>query len=573
MNGATVCQAPGQNSCLQRKTRTVQRSRIAAGLLQTVVVEGTLGVMSSSRPDFPIPTKTPVPDLPDRAEVVVIGAGHNSLVCAAYLARAGLGVLVLEANAEPGGNTRTEELTLAGFAHDSCSSAHVLIQNNPLIRDDELGLVADHGLTYLATDPAVVMPQPDGDVLVMHRDLAGTADELARWSPADARAFEALIQEWRGGLAAAHGRWSSHLPQQDDDTTRRYVDLRRRSAWDVVHDRFEHPVVRSFLIWLAMATIQDPRRPGTGFLPSSLAAGRLDFGWTTPLGGSQALPDALIRVIDSHGGRVVCSAAVTGIETGTDGAQAVRVGDHRIRVDRAVVAGGHLAQLPGLLRGAPPTADLALARDAWRPGLSVLAVHAALRGDLGFGESGIATAAAGLGTADGVVRHLDRFAAGEWDADDPWLLVVNQTVVDPGRRPPGGGGTFKILTIAPWELSGGRDWDAEKDEYGARIVDLVRRTATGLAADDILAMRTESPLDVAAHNPQNLGGSCHGGEFLLDGATVSGWQRYDTDVPGLFLTGSTVHPGGSVSGRPGRNAARVVLTSLGLDPLAVMGPT
>ena len=68
-------------------------------------------------------------------------------------------------------------------------------------------------------------------------------------------------------------------------------------------------------------------------------------------------------------------------------------------------------------------------------------------------------------------------------------------------------------------------------------------------------MRTESPVDVAAHNPQNLGGSCHGGEFLSDGRVVPGWTRYDTDVPGLFLTGATTHPGGSVSGRPGRNAA------------------
>ena len=514
-------------------------------------------------------------DLPDRAEVVVIGAGHNSLVCAAYLARAGLEVLVLEAGPTPGGNTRTEELTLPGFAHDSCSSAHVLIQSNPLIRDDELGLVSQLGLQYVATDPAVVMPQPDGDVLVMHRDLAGTVDEIARWSPDDARAFEELIGEWRSGLAAAHGRWSSHLPQpQDDPVTGQYLHLRRRSAWDVVHARFRHPVVRSFLLWLAMATIQDPRRPGTGFLPSSLAAGRLDFGWATPVGGSQALPEALIRFIEAHGGRVVCDSPVAALGTDATGVRTVRVGarggGHEVRVGRAVVAGGHLAQVAGMLDA--PTPDLVTARDEWRPGLSVLAVHAALRGNPGFGAAGVASAAAGLGTADGVVRHLDRFAAGEPDADDPWLLVVTQTVVDPGRAP-GGGATFKILTIAPHELAGGRDWAAVKDEHGARLVELVRKRATGLDPGDVLAVRTESPLDVAAHNPQNLGGSCHGGEFLHHGEVIPGWTRYDTDVPGLFLTGSTTHPGGSVSGRPGRNAARTVLVALGLDPLAVMGPS
>jgi len=511
-------------------------------------------------------------DLPESAEVVVIGAGHNSLVCAAYLARAGLEVLVLEANETAGGNTRTEELTLPGFSHDSCSSAHVLIQSNPLIRDDELGLVSDFGLEYLATDPAVVMPQDDGDVLVMHRALQGTTDEIARWSAPDARAFEELIGEWRDGLAAAHGRWSSHLAQPDDEVSRRYHELRRQSAWDVVHRRFEHPVIRSFMLWLAMATIQDPRRAGTGFLPSSLAAGRLDFGWTTPVGGSQALPDALIRLIEKHQGRVACSSPVTAIGTGSDGVRTVRVaGGQEIRVGRALVAGGHLAKLPGMLEGREPTADLVEAQRSWRPGLSVLAVHAALSGDLGFGATGLQSAAAGLGTTEGIVRHLDRFAAGQTEDDDPWLLVVNQTAVDPSRRPSEGGGTFKLLTIAPYELADGRDWEDAKSAYGERIVNLVHRRSSGLASADILSMRTESPVDVAAHNPQNVGGSCHGGEFVIDGGVIPGWLRYDTDVPGLFLTGATVHPGGSVSGRPGRNAARTVLASLGLDPLDVMG--
>jgi phytoene dehydrogenase-like protein len=509
-------------------------------------------------------------ELPARAEVVVIGAGHNSLVCAAYLARAGLEVLVLEAGPTVGGNTRTEELTLPGFAHDSCSSAHVLIQNNPLIRDDELGLVADHGLHYLTTDPAVVLPQPDGDVLVVHPDLEATCDELARWSPADAGEFRTMITEWRGGLAAAHGRWSSHLPQPRDAVTGAYLALRQRSAWDVVHETFDHPAVRSFVLWMAMATIQDPRRPGTGFLPSSLAAGRLDFGWTTPVGGSQALPDALVRVVEQHGGRVVCSSPVTVLRADSSGVRRVVTADGReVEVGRALVAGGHLAQVAGMLDGVEPTADLFEARDAWRPGLSVLAVHAALRHDLGYGRSQIASAAAGFGTADGMARHVDRHGRGELEEDDPWLLVVNQTVVDPARAPEGS--TFKILTIAPYTLADGRSWAQVKDGYGERLVELVGERCSGLDADDILALRTESPVDVGAHNPHNLGGSCHGGEFLVDGRVLPGWMRYDTDVPRLFVTGATTHPGGSVSGRPGRNTARVVLDSLGLDPLEVMG--
>jgi phytoene dehydrogenase-like protein len=511
-------------------------------------------------------------ELPERAEVVVVGAGHNSLVCAAYLARAGLEVLVLEAGPTVGGNTRTEQLTLPGFAHDSCSSAHVLIQSNPLIRDDELGLISDYGLRYLTTDPAVVLPQADGDLLVIHPDLEATCDELARWSERDAAAFRSMIQTWRGGIGAAHGRWSSNLPQPRDAISGAYLQLRERSAWDVVHETFEHPAVRSFVLWMAMATIQDPRRPGTGFLPSSLSTGRVDFGWTTPVGGSQALPDALVRVIEEHSGRVVCSASVVGVHTAASGVTSVSTTDGRtVGVGRALVAGGHLSQLAGMVTGGDPSADLVAARDAWRPGLSVLAVHAALRSDLAFGADGIASVAAGFGTSEGMARHIDRHDAGELEDDDPWLLVVNQTVVDPERAPDGA--TFKILTIAPYELADGRSWTEVKDAYGERLVSLVAARCSGLDEADILSMRTESPVDVAGHNPHNLGGSCHGGEFLVDGRVVPGWLRYDTDLPRLFLTGATTHPGGSVSGRPGRNAARTVLSSLGLDPLAVMGPS
>lgn len=524
---------------------------------------------------LPGPTRVDHRNLPDAVDVVVIGAGHNGLVCAGYLAAAGLEVVVLEARDVPGGDTVTEELTLPGFAHDSCSSAHVLIQSNPLLRDDELGLLATYGLEYVMTDPAVVLPQADGDALVMHRDLEATAGEVARWSTTDAEAFRELMAEWSGGLAAVHARWSSNLPLGDGPAAERYQTLRRRSAWDVVHERFGNPVVRSFVLWLALATIQDPRRPGTGVLPSSIAAGRLAFGWTTPLGGSSALPDALIRQITAHGGGVACSAPVSSVEVEGGRAVAVRTVDgRRVKARAAVVSSAHLARLAGMLDGVDVPRDLAEARDTWRPGLSVFAVHAALRHDLGFPttEGSITSAAGGFGSCAGIARQMAAFERGEADATDPWLLAVDQTAVDPGRAP-GGGATFKILTVAPYERADGRSWEETKQEYAEAVVGVVRARTSGLEPENILAMRAESPVDVAAHNAHNLGGSCHGGEFRTPtGEVIPGWLSYRTSVPGLFLTGATTHPGGSVSGRPGRNAARTVLTDLGIDPAKVMGP-
>jgi phytoene dehydrogenase-like protein len=506
----------------------------------------------------------------DEVDVVIVGAGHNALVCAGYLAEAGLQVRVLEARPLAGGNTVTEELTLPGFAHDSCSSAHVLIQSNPLMTDDELGLISRWGLEYVHTDPAVVLPQADGDSLVIHRDLEATVDEIGRWSAPDAAEFRKLVSEWTSGLAAVHGRWSSALPLGESPAADAYRALRRRSAWDVVHERFQHPVVRSMVLWLSLATIQDPRRPGTGVLPSSIAAGRLRFGWSTPIGGSGALPAALIRLLTARGGEVLCDATVSRIEVSGGRAVAVQTTDgRRFRARRAVVASSHLARLPGMLDDAP--SDLVAAQQAWRSGLSVFAVHAALRTDLSFTSQGrtLRSVAAGLGTVEGIAAQLEAFGRGETDARDPWLLVVNQTVVDPARAP-NGGGTFKILTIAPWERADGRPWAAAKDEFAEQLIGRVDALDPG----DILAVRAESPVDVAVHNVHNLGGSCHGGEFQMpDGEVLVGWPSYDTSVEGLFLTGSTSHPGGSVSGRPGRNTARAVLRALDLDPATVMGPT
>lgn len=520
-----------------------------------------------------MPVRSIEQGLPHSVDVVVIGAGHNGLICAAYLAKAGLQVLVLEAEATPGGNTRTEELTLPGFAHDTCSSAHVLIQSNPVFKDDELGLLSTYGLRYLTTDPAVVMPQDTGDALVMHPDLQATADEIARWSVADAEQFAQMVAEWQGGLAGIHSRWSSGFDLGDSDAAQQYLALRERSAWDVIHERFSDPTVRSFVMWMAMATIQDPRRPGTGFLPSSLTAGRLAFGWSTPLGGSQALPDALIRLLDDHHGAVVCSAPVEAVEAGPDGVVAVRAGGQRVAVNRAVVSSLHLTQLGPLLDGVQVPSDLDEAMRTWQSGINVFAVHAALRRDLTFTDRGatFTAAAAGYGTTEGFVAQLDAHYRGEAYGADPWLLVVNQTAVDPSRAPDGQA-TFKILTIAPYDRSDGRKWSEVKDAYAEQLLDVVRAGATGLDSEDILALRVESPVDVARHNRHNLGGSCHGGEFATgDGGVIPGWLSYRTEIAGLFLTGATTHPGGSVSGRPGRNAARLVLRDLGMDPAAVMG--
>ena len=130
------------------------------------------------------------------ADVVVAGAGHNSLIAAAYLTLAGRRCLVLDARATPGGGVASEELLLPGFRLDSCSTGHTLIQTNPLLVDDELGLIAERGLTYLQPDPVAHVVFPDGESLTMWLDLERTCEEIARFSRADEQAYRRLLSEY-----------------------------------------------------------------------------------------------------------------------------------------------------------------------------------------------------------------------------------------------------------------------------------------------------------------------------------------------------------------------------------------
>lgn len=503
------------------------------------------------------------------SDVIVVGAGHNALVCAGYLAEAGLSVRVLEGRDVIGGNTITEELTLEGWQHDSCSSAHVVIQSNPLIARDELRLQSHYGLSYIVTDPAVIIPTTASDALVVYPDVERTVEAIARFSPSDAAALRTMMDEWSGGLRTEHAFYQAGLDSPDSPMKVAYAALRARSAAEVIETTFEHEMTRRAMTWISFATIQPPHRPGTGAIPAAIIAGRLNFGWTTPVGGSGALPQALAAHIVDHGGSMHTNAWVRSflVEDGRCVGVTTSRGD-TYRATRAVVTSSHITTVPGALPVPAPEIEKAAAH--WQPGLSVFAVHFALRRHVQYRTEGglVSAVAGGLGSPEGLARQVAACLDGRIDLTSPWLLMVDSTVVDPARAP---GAVFKFLTIAP-TLYEGRPWDDESTaHYAQRLVDVARDYVEGLEEDNIVMMRPESPTTIAQHNLFNIAGSCHGGEFLMDdGAVIPGWLEYRSDIPGLYLTGSTSHPGGSVSGRPGRNTARTVLEDLHIDPRSVM---
>jgi phytoene dehydrogenase-like protein len=513
-------------------------------------------------------------------DFIIAGAGHNSLITAAYLARAGLRVLALEGHEQIGGDTITEELTLPGFLHDSCSSAHVLIQSNPLLRDNELALDR-YGLQYLLPEPALVMPFPDGASITMYRNRDRTAAELARYSRHDATAYLQLLADWDTIKATVNrGNHQAPLPPSEAlaslEATPQGAEMARirmSSALDVICERFEDEHVRAFLLWLAMMTAQPIDRPYTGILPFSLTAGRQAYSWTTPRGGSGRLPQALAAVIVEHGGAIETGRWVERVLVEDGRAVGVRTRDGaEYRARRGVVSTIHLKHLPDIVGADHLGAEFVRGVDRWRAGITFFATHYALAEAPRYRTHAGSTTSVAMGAA-GSVENLTAacqdFRAGRLHLDDPMLLCVCSTVVDPSRAPDGKH-TLKVVSYLPYQLPQGPEhWDTVKEQVSDRLLAHLRTLAPNLTDNVILARHIESPLDLERRNPHNWHGSCHGGDQdpAQDGfmRPMPGYSHYRSPVPGLYLTGACTHPGGSVSGAPGRNAAHAILEDLGLS--------
>jgi phytoene dehydrogenase-like protein len=462
-----------------------------------------------------------------------------------------------------------------------CASAHTVFQSSPIVRNDELSLGA-YGLRYLFPEPAVVMPFRDGRSITMFRDPKATVRELARFSEHDARAYERLLADWdaiKGVSAQARYSPATSPSAQLADLERTSAGLeavrwRYASAVDIVRERFEDEHVRAFFLWLALMTMANVDQPGTGLNALSLPAGRQAFSWTTAEGGSGALPDALARIVVEHGGEVRTRAEVTRVIVEGGRAVGVRTADgSEHRADRAVVSTIHIKHLLDVVGREHLGAAFVAGLERWRTGVTMFVTHYALDAAPRYRTEQGPTASVGAGicaTTDELLEALVAFRRGEVRIERPPLLAINATAVD-ATRAPAGKHTLKLVGFLPYDLRDGgpERWDSIKAGVSEALFDHYLRHVEGLTKANVLATHIESPLDLERRNPHNYRGSCHGGDQDLaqDGALrpMPGYAGYRLPVPGLYQTGATTHPGGSVTGAPGRNCAQVVLQDLGLS--------
>ena len=323
----------------------------------------------------------------DNADVVVVGAGHNTLTTAAYLAACGLGVLVLERNDIPGGGQTSKSLTLPGFIHDTHATAVVHLRGHPLLKNDELGLKAKFGLKFVFPESSFMTVFDDGDTLSCYLDLDRSCAEIAKFSAKDADGYRAMavlmsklgpmISMSMAKPPAQLGRFISFLEQSA--VGEELLLAMMRSSYDLVVERFEHPKVRLHVLkWMAEMCCS-PEEKTTGLTLLFLIYSSHSNPAGCVAGGTIELTNAMIRCIEHHDGEIRTGCTVRRIINAGGVARGVELNDGQVlTTGNAVVAAIHPHDqgdmVPGLDAGL-----VERARRVERSTYGIFLINAALR--------------------------------------------------------------------------------------------------------------------------------------------------------------------------------------------------
>lgn len=522
-------------------------------------------------------------------DVVVIGAGHNGLVAANYLADAGLSVLVVEASDRIGGMTASGK-TIPG-APDHLAHHYSF---DPFFWDSfpparELSL-DQHGLRRVRVDPGLVYLDPDDDAsIAFWEDPAKTAAEIGRFSGADGRAymdFAGLLRAFSDiALAFAVANPARFDARPVARTVRHAWRHRRRlrdivtlamgSASGAIAERFSHPVVRNALHAVAGSTIPNSSDgSGAGFL---WLANQHRHSHQHPIGGIQSLPDALERRLRSRGGSVLVNAPVVEILVGGGRAAGVRLADGRELVARE-----------GVVASCDPRTALErlLPSGSLSPELEARAGNIAVANN-NYGQMKVDLAFSGrlslerferrrgdgldlrrpmhvLATEAGIERAFARSAAGLVPHEDDFSMWnVIPTGVDPSQAPEGQDNFYCYLAVAPYRPEGG--WERVKQDAGQAVVNKLAKFYDGVAELE-LGRQVLTNEDIGRLTGATGGNITHVDMVLSRSGPLRparGLAGYSTPIGGLFLGSAGSHPGGGITGAPGYMAARELLRGPG----------
>jgi phytoene dehydrogenase-like protein len=516
-------------------------------------------------------------------DIVAMGAGHNGLVAAAYLAKAGKKVLVLERKAWPGGGVVTRELTVPGYWHDEHSSVHIMIQGNPMLTQDELGLLSKFALKYTYSDIPYASVYEDQTTIVSYKDLDKTCESIAKVSRKDAEAYRKFAQRSAQMLSMfVSGLYSPPLPMgpfiamlDSSDEGRELFDAMQRSCLDIANLLFESDKVKIHLLKLVSENLQMPDELGTGMGMFLMPGIIHTYGVSQPVGGSGKLTEALVKCIEHYGGEVRCNAEVRKVTVSGGRATGIELTDGETFAAKDGVIGAiHPYKLKEFVAGVHPAA-LARAERVTLGTFTLFVSHYALKHRATFHageEVGRAVMCEYLLTSklDEMLADYDELRRGRVPARP--LIGGDDTSINDPTRVPAGAGLFHGICFAPYDLADGGPsrWDEIKEETADRLLGHYRQFCSNLTGDNIIARKIYSPLDLERSSPNSMvRGDVHGvAPFFYQ----SGGHRPTPDlgqykVPGvdrLYLVGPFMHPGGGVYGA-GRATAIKMCEDLKID--------
>lgn len=522
-------------------------------------------------------------------DAICIGSGHNALIAAAYLARAGWSVLVLERNDRPGGLVRTEELTLPGFKHDVYSSAHPLFVTSAAYA--ELGQeLAERGLHYLNTDTATAVAMHSGETAIFSRDMATTMAEADRLAPGDGAAFAQMMQEFGAYAPQVFSLFSMDLASPA--ATKIIHDLMHNpdgpgfspfaaefllTARDVLESRFQSPVFRGLIAPWVMHLGRTPEGANSGvWVPLTLMA-LMGGGMATAAGGSEMLARSLTRLIEDKGGVVRVNCPVERITTKNGKATGVTTQDgEHYAVRRAVIASTNPDQLYlRLLADADIKPALKQQAQNYRYGRGCVQIHLALAepprwSDERLDQAGLIHLTGGLDQCSQAINEAMRGLL----PTAPTISLDVPTMLDPSRAPQGKA-TMRLQMLetpsrprgdAAGEIDvGDGTWTEDlKQRFAERIFEIVGRAAPNVPGA-ILGYHIISPNDLARFSP-NLGpGDPYGGShdiaqsYLL--RPLPSQPSHQSAIPNVYMLGAATWPGHGINGGSGYIVAQELLKS------------
>jgi phytoene desaturase len=517
-------------------------------------------------------------------DVIVVGGGHNGLVCAWYLARAGKRVLVVERRPIIGGAVCTEEV-IPGYRIDVGSSAHIMIHLTPVLRDMQL---EQHGLQYLDMDPFAFYPLPDqSGAISFYRDIEKTCASIAQVSERDAEAYRQFIAFWKPindmvfdvflnppSVMRLFGSIASSLHRLPRGTANPMEVSRRlfTSYAQLINQTFESEAMRAAMTWLAAQSGPPPDELGSGDF----------FGWHAlmhtsgakhPRGGSGMLTQAMARALESLGGEILLDAPVSEILVKQGAVQGVKLTNGECYSAPLVVSNAHvLTTLQHLVKPEH-------LKSSFRERLNYIRVGNGFGMTVRCAASELPNYPAAPSTGvsheshqgmqllcpsmDYVRRAYDDYMHG-LPARDPAVLAMTFSAIDPDVAPQGKHTVFMWAQYFPYHLANGQQWPDIRERVADSIQEVLYRHAPNMRGA-IIDRFIQSPPDIEERLGLINGNVMHV-EMSLDQMmffrSLPELANYKTPIRGLYLTGASTHPGGGVFGASGYNTAHTILRDI-----------